>query len=256
MPAADHRKEVFARIREALRRAAPHRHVGHVGDHPAAPDHDAGPPGSETFRAWLPLVGESLPEQIELFAKNSAALKTEFHRAASLEEAAGLLGGLARGKRLAPDRHPCRRARPAAGGESGTAPPRRRARLPPPRSRGLRRRDHRLRFPRGPDGSLLVSGPSAGGRALSVLPPHHVVIARTSQIVPDLVTALQQAQLRYAAQWPSFISFITGPSRTGDIERILVLGAHGPKRLTGFSTSLIFPVAAVYDRRTFNQRRS
>lgn len=32
----------------------------------------------------------------------------------------------------------------------------------------------------------------------------------------------------------SMISFITGPSRTGDIERILVLGAHGPKKLTIF----------------------
>ena len=83
-------------------------------------------------------------------------------------------------------------------------------------------------------GSLLISGPSAGGRALSVLPPHHVVIAEASQMVPDLVTALQQARLRYASQWPSFLSFVTGPSRTGDIERILVLGAHGPKRLTVF----------------------
>jgi hypothetical protein len=41
-------------------------------------------PGSETFRAWLPLVGESLEEQITLFAQNSAALKTEFHRVGSL----------------------------------------------------------------------------------------------------------------------------------------------------------------------------
>jgi L-lactate dehydrogenase complex protein LldG len=36
----------------------------------------------------------------------------------------------------------------------------------------------------------------------------------------------------HGAKFPSMISFITGPSRTGDIERILVLGAHGPKRLT------------------------
>jgi L-lactate dehydrogenase complex protein LldG len=61
-----------------------------------------------------------------------------------------------------------------------------------------------------------------------------VVVASASQMVPDLATALQQARLRYAPQWPSFLCFITGPSRTGDIERILVLGAHGPKRLTLF----------------------
>ena len=79
-----------------------------------------------------------------------------------------------------------------------------------------------------------LTGRSAGGRALSVLPPHHVVVATREQIVPDLPAAYALLRQRYATNWPSFISFITGPSRTGDIERILVLGAHGPKRLTVF----------------------
>jgi len=81
-------------------------------------------------------------------------------------------------------------------------------------------------------GGIMVSVESAGGRALSVLPPHHVVIARASQMVPDLTAAFEHVKRRYGKNFPSFMSFITGPSRTGDIERILVLGAHGPKRLT------------------------
>ena len=81
-------------------------------------------------------------------------------------------------------------------------------------------------------GGIMVSVGSSGGRALSVLPPHHVVIARASQMVPDLTSAFEHVKKRYGKMFPSFLSFITGPSRTGDIERILVLGAHGPKRLT------------------------
>ncbi len=67
-----------------------------------------------------------------------------------------------------------------------------------------------------------------------MLPPHHVVIARREQLVPDLPAAFELLQKKYAPDFPSMISFITGPSRTGDIERILVLGAHGPKKLTIF----------------------
>src|SRR5258708_7387782 len=81
-------------------------------------------------------------------------------------------------------------------------------------------------------GSVCVTNPSSGGRALSVLPPHHIVIASRDQVVPDLSAAYERLAEKYAGTYPSFISFITGPSRTGDIERILVLGAHGPKRLT------------------------
>jgi L-lactate dehydrogenase complex protein LldG len=82
-------------------------------------------------------------------------------------------------------------------------------------------------------GSVCVTTYSSGGRALSVLPPHHIVVARREQLVSDLSAAYEGLAKRYATGgYPSFMSFITGPSRTGDIERILVLGAHGPKKLT------------------------
>lgn len=78
-------------------------------------------------------------------------------------------------------------------------------------------------------GSILLRATNAGGRRLSVLPPFHIVLARTDQLVPSL----EQAFAGIAADdshW-SYATFITGPSRTADIEKILVLGAHGPKRL-------------------------
>src|SRR5208282_3807110 len=81
-------------------------------------------------------------------------------------------------------------------------------------------------------GSVLVTNRSAGGRALSVLPPHHVVLARHEQLVADLPAAFDLLRRKYADNYPSMLSFVTGPSRTGDIERILVLGAHGPRKLT------------------------
>jgi L-lactate dehydrogenase complex protein LldG len=81
-------------------------------------------------------------------------------------------------------------------------------------------------------GGVLLSARSGGGRALSVLPPHHVVVATNSQLVPDLPAAFELLESKYTPDFPSFITFITGPSRTGDIERILVLGAHGPRKLT------------------------
>ena len=83
-------------------------------------------------------------------------------------------------------------------------------------------------------GSVVVSAHSAGGRALSVLPPTHLVIARRDQIVSDLATGMAWLRKRYDGHWPSALSVITGPSRTADIEKILVFGAHGPKRLVVF----------------------
>lgn len=79
-------------------------------------------------------------------------------------------------------------------------------------------------------GSILVSNASASGRRLSIFPPAHIVIARTAQLVLDIQDGLELMRHQY----PSSFTFITGPSRTADIEKTLVLGAHGPKQVFVF----------------------
>ena len=81
-------------------------------------------------------------------------------------------------------------------------------------------------------GSVLLTSRACGGRAASVLPPHHVVLATAGQMVPDLPAAMALIRETCGDDLPSLIAFHTGPSRTGDIERTIVLGAHGPKILT------------------------
>lgn len=83
-------------------------------------------------------------------------------------------------------------------------------------------------------GSVMVSSANAGGRRLTIFPETHVVIAHSRQLVLDIKDALAGMQRKYGAILPSSISFITGPSRTADIEKTLVFGAHGPKALYVF----------------------
>ena len=85
-------------------------------------------------------------------------------------------------------------------------------------------------------GSILVSSASGSGRRMNVFPPVHIVIADTSQLVYDIKDALRQVQNKYKPGFPSMISLITGPSRTADIEKTLVMGAHGPKEVYVFLT--------------------
>jgi len=80
-------------------------------------------------------------------------------------------------------------------------------------------------------GSIMVSNGNMAGRRLSIYPHVHVVIAYTSQIVMDLKDGFEVLRSKYGQHIPSMISTITGPSRTADIEKTLVLGAHGPKQL-------------------------
>ncbi|MCU0416988.1 MAG: lactate utilization protein [Cytophagaceae bacterium] len=83
-------------------------------------------------------------------------------------------------------------------------------------------------------GSLIVSSGSLSGRRLSVYPHIHIVIATVDQIVYDIKDALEGMKQKYPIRLPSMICLETGPSRTADIEKTLVLGAHGPKELLLF----------------------
>jgi L-lactate dehydrogenase complex protein LldG len=83
-------------------------------------------------------------------------------------------------------------------------------------------------------GSLLISSADSNGRQLSILPPVHVVIASTDQLAYDLKEAFDLVKRKYKGTYPSMLSVTTGPSRTADIEKTLVLGAHGPKDLFVF----------------------
>ncbi len=84
------------------------------------------------------------------------------------------------------------------------------------------------------NGSVMISNANEAGRRLSIYPPVHIVLAKASQLVMDIRHAITQLKDRYPTYLPSMVTTITGPSRTADIEKKLVLGAHGPKELYVF----------------------
>jgi len=216
----DSREKILRRIREALAVAAPKRHLAGAGQAMSHPPQD-----------WLPPVPNTPAELVALFEKNSDDLKTVVHRCPDRAAAAAALAKISREegwKSVATHDFDLGRAAVA-----GLNLPTLRTDLPytpadlEPCHAGISGCDCLV----AQTGGIVVTSASAGGRALSVLPPHHVVIATTSQLVGDLADAFALVRMRYG-EVPPFLSFITGPSRTGDIERILVLGAHGPKKLT------------------------
>jgi L-lactate dehydrogenase complex protein LldG len=78
-------------------------------------------------------------------------------------------------------------------------------------------------------GTLMMCSRPGQERVASLLPPYHVAIVERRQIVPDLVDAIEYSAFRVPhSAFPSNVTFITGPSKTGDIELQLTTGVHGP----------------------------
>ena len=83
-------------------------------------------------------------------------------------------------------------------------------------------------------GSVLVSSKQNSGRRLPAFANYHIVIAYSSQLVYTIKEALTGIKKKYGSNFPSMIVNIAGPSRTADIEKTLVQGAHGPKEIYVF----------------------
>ena len=236
-PASSSRETILARIREALRIPAAQPHFKHHDSEATTSSGGLPVLPLEAAKPWLPDGGSTPAEQLRILCECLEKLRAVVHRVPDMQAATECLFTLARErdwKQVAYHAHP----------------------LVEPLLAGVPCATHRVDGPRTADasfdkdglevcdagitacetlvaqtGSILVSSATCGGRALSILPHVHVVVATLDQIVSTLGDAFQAVRERHAGRLPSMLSFITGPSRTGDIERILVLGAHGPKEL-------------------------
>jgi L-lactate dehydrogenase complex protein LldG len=83
-------------------------------------------------------------------------------------------------------------------------------------------------------GSVMLTSRQASGRRVPVYSNFHIVVAYSSQLVSNVKDGLKFIKEKYNNQLPSMISTITGPSRTADIEKTLVQGAHGPREIFVF----------------------
>lgn len=219
---ADARTDIFARIREALRVPAPKPHLKAA---------DASGQAAQVAKPWLPDGGDTTQASLAILAEQLAKLKAVLVRVPDEAAAAQAVAELARSKAWkhvayhgASIVRPVAAALPCSVWEADAS-------FDKQKLEGCDAAVTSCEAIVAQLGSILVSSASSGGRALSILPHVHVVVARTEQVVPDLAAALEQVRNRHGDGLPSMLSFITGPSRTGDIERILVLGAHGPKEL-------------------------
>ncbi|MCC7518657.1 MAG: lactate utilization protein [Verrucomicrobiae bacterium] len=204
------RDAILGRIRAALRAPAPHA-----------------PAPALAAELFPPLrADEALPR----FAREFAALKGVFHRSPDANDARAWVAGLAARRGFARvAAAPDDLCRDAVSGVPGAQTLEREACGAQLASFDLGVTACDCLVAR--TGSIVLTAQSGFGRALSVLPPAHLVVARRAQLVGEIREALQLLELRHGKMWPSMATFITGPSRTADIEKILVLGAHGPREL-------------------------
>lgn len=81
-------------------------------------------------------------------------------------------------------------------------------------------------------GTLVMVSGADNPTTLNFLPDNHIVVINAADVSGDLESAVASVRARFGkGTMPRTVNFITGPSRSADIEQTLLLGAHGPRRL-------------------------
>jgi len=80
-------------------------------------------------------------------------------------------------------------------------------------------------------GTVVLDSTSENVRLATTIPEVHFVILDPAKILSDNLAAVPSMNRLYAGSDPRFVAYITGPSRTADIERVLTIGCHGPREL-------------------------
>ena len=80
-------------------------------------------------------------------------------------------------------------------------------------------------------GTVVLESTDEEIRLATTLPEAHFVILDPTEIIVDNLAAVPYMTEMHKGSEPRFIAYITGPSRTADIERVLTIGCHGPRKL-------------------------
>ena len=81
-------------------------------------------------------------------------------------------------------------------------------------------------------GTLVLQSGDDNPTTINFLPEHHIVVIDAKDVAGDLETVIEAARRKFGkGRMPRVLNFVTGPSRSGDIEQKLLLGAHGPRAL-------------------------
>jgi L-lactate dehydrogenase complex protein LldG len=169
------------------------------------------------------------PARVDLFVTQAEKVSTSVVRVASAAEVPGAVAAYLRSKNLPQAIR--RGSDPLLAGLPFDTEPQLAVAVGPSDGSDLAGLSHAFAGVAETGTAVLASGPD-NPTTLNFLPEHHLVVIRAADVVGDYETAF--ARLRESqgeGKMPRVVNMITGPSRSGDIEQQILLGAHGPRSL-------------------------